>query len=132
MKRIDRGVQYEKVNCSFVLTAHLSSTLIQINLDYTMSKIIYKVFYNRLIYIGLKRIVTVIKNTEISISWIEAIEFYYYYYTILKSICVIFYTSFHLAVRLFVKIYVDIIEYKLLSTNKYKYIVYILDCYFNY
>ncbi len=44
----------------------------------------------------------------------------------------IFYIPLPLAVHPFVEICMDTIEYKPLSINGYKYIVYILNCYFNY
>ncbi len=107
--------------------------LVQINLNILMiSRLIYKVFYHRLIYIGLERILKTTKNVEIFINRAETLKHYYKHYAVLKSIYIISYIPLAPTICLFAKIYIDIIEYKPFSTNSYKYIVYILDRYFNY
>ncbi len=42
--------------------------LVQINLDYIMPKIIYKILYNRLMYIGPEGVLKVAKDAKIFIS----------------------------------------------------------------
>ncbi len=107
--------------------------LVQVNLDVLIIlKLIYKTFYYRLMYIGLERVLKVVKNIEIFISRVKILEYYCELYILLKSIRMIFYIFLAPVTRLFIKIYIDIIEYKLLSINRYKYIVYLLDCYSNY
>jgi len=59
-------------------------------------------------------------------------DFYYYYYMLLKSIYIIFYITFSFIIRFFIEIYIDTIKYKPFSEKGNKYIVYILDRYFNY
>ncbi len=83
-------------------------------------------------YIGLERILKVIKNTDIPLNKEKALNYYYEYYVISKSIYMIFYTLFSPVIRLFIKICIDIVQYKPMSFNRYKYTVYILDCYSNY
>src|SRR6266699_1442950 len=100
--------------------------LVQVNLDVLIIlKLIYKTFYYRLMYIGLERVLKVVKNIEIFISRVKILEYYCELYILLKSIRMIFYIFLAPVTRLFIKIYIDIIEYKLLSINRYKYIVYL-------
>ncbi len=107
--------------------------LVQINLNILMiSKLIYKTFYCRLIYIGPDRMLKIVKDIKIPINRIKILEYHYKLYTLSKSICIISYILLALIIRCFIEIYIDIIGYKLLSINGYKYIIYLLDCYFNY
>jgi len=101
-------------------------------LDYIISKIIYKILYNWLIYIGLENVFKVTKDIEIFINWTETFKYYCYHYIILKSTYIISYIPLSLIARPFTKIYIDTIEYKPLSINGYKYIIHILDRYSNY
>src|SRR6266699_826610 len=90
--------------------------LVQVNIDIlTIPKLIYKTFYCRLIYIGPDRILKAIK--DVGINRIKALEYYCELYTLSKSIYIIFHILLALIVCCFIKIYVDIIKYKLLSTN---------------
>jgi len=107
--------------------------LIKVNLDVLiMLKLTYKTFYRRLIYIRLDRVLKIAKDVGIFISRVEALEYHYKLCTLSKSIHMISYIPLALTARCLIKIYIDIIEYKSLSTNGYRYIVYLLDRYFNY
>ena len=100
--------------------------------DCIIPKIIYEVLYNRLIYAGLKRIFKVAKDADIPLSKKEALNYHCEYCAISKSIYIIFYIFFSPAVRPFVEIYIDTVQYKLISFNGYRYTVYILNRYSNY
>jgi len=107
--------------------------LVQINLNILMiSKLIYKTFYCRLIYIGPDRMLKIVKDIKIPINRIKILEYHYKLYTLSKSIYIISYIFLTLIVRCLVKIYINIIEYKFLLINNYKYIIFLLDRYFNY
>ena len=92
-----------------------------------MPKLIYKTFHYRLIYIKPDRILKVIKDVGILINKVEVLEYHYKLYILSKSIYVISYTPFILTVCCFVEIYVDIIKYKLLLINNYKYITWMTN-----
>ena len=83
-------------------------------------------------YIGPDRVLKATKDVEIFINRAKVLEYYCKFYVLLKSTYMISYILLALAVCCFTKIYIDTIEYKFLSTNNYKYIVYLLDRYFNY
>ena len=100
--------------------------------DCTILKITYEVLYNRLIYTNLERVLKVTKDVDIPLNKKKVLNYHYEYCIILKSIHVIFYISFSPVVRLFAEIYINIIQYKLMSFNRYKYTVHILNRYFNY
>src|SRR6266566_1902130 len=105
--------------------------LMQVNLDILMMlKLIYKTLHCRLIYVRLNRVLKIVKDVEIFINKTEVLEYHYKLYMLSKSIYVIFYIFLAPIARYLVKIYVDIIKYKLLSTNGHRYIVHLLDCYF--
>jgi len=99
--------------------------------NYAIPKIIYKVLYNRLIYIGPEQIFKIVKDFDIFLNKKKALNYYCEYYIILKSIYMIFYTFFAFTAYLFAEIYIDTIEYKPLSINNYKYIIYIFERYSN-
>src|SRR6266566_1697215 len=103
------------------------------NLDnYTIPKIIYEVLYNRLIYVNPKRILKAVKDADIPLNRKKVLNYHCKHYIISKSIYIISYTPLFPAVRLFTKIYINTVQYKSISSNGYKYTVYILDCYSNY
>ena len=107
--------------------------LVQVNLNILMMpKLTYKIFYCRLIYIEPDRVLKVAKDVGILINKIKILKYYYKFCILSKLIYMIFYISLALIVRCFIKIYVNIIEYKPLSTNGYRYVVHLLNCYFNY
>jgi hypothetical protein len=97
-----------------------------------MPRLIYEVLYRRLIYVGPERMLKVAKDIEIPISRAEVLEHHCKHCAVSKLTYMIFYTPLALATRSFIEICIDTIEYKLFSTNDYKYIVYILDRYSNY
>ena len=72
------------------------------------------------------------KDVGIFINKVEILEYHYKLYMLSKSIYIISYISLVPAVYPFAEIYIDTIEYKLSSINRLKYVVYLLDRYFNY
>ena len=122
-----------KVSIFFIENILEDKYLVQINLNILMiSKLIYKTFYCRLIYIKPDWVLKATKDVEIFINKIETLKYHYKPYILSKSIYIISYTFLALIARCFIKIYIDIIEYKLLSTNNYKYIIHLLNRHFNY
>src|SRR6266699_5860717 len=98
------------------------------NLDNcTIPKIIYKVLYNRLIYTGPERIFKAIKDADIPLNRKKALNYHYKHCIILKSIHIISHTLFSPVVRPLIEIYIDTVQYKPISSNKYKYTVHILN-----
>ena len=97
-----------------------------------MPKLTYKTLYCRLIYTSLKQILKTTKDAEIFINRAKVLEYYYKLYMLSKSIHMISHTPLTSTSRPFIEIYVDIIKYKPLSTNGHRYIVHLLDRYFNY
>jgi len=70
-------------------------------------KIIYKVLYNRLIYIGPEQIFKATKDVDILLNRKEVLNYHCEYYTMSKSIYVISYTPLFPAVRPLAEICVD-------------------------
>src|SRR6266699_4444857 len=100
--------------------------------DCIIPKIMYEVLYNRLIYTDPERIFKAIKDVDIFLNREKILNYHCEYCAISKSIYMIFYTLFSSVVRPFSKIYINMVQYKPISFNRYKYTVYILNCYFNY
>ncbi len=72
------------------------------------------------------------KDIGIFINKVETLKYHCKLYTLSKSTYIISYTLLAPTIRCFIEIYIDIIEYKPLSINGHRYIVYLLDRYFNY
>ncbi|SRR6266699_1136182 len=107
--------------------------LVQVNLDILMiPKLIYKTLHYCLIYIRSDRILKAIKDVGILINKIKVLKYHCKLYILLKLIHMIFYILLALIVCYLVKIYIDIIEYKFLSINNYRYTIHLLNRYFNY
>ncbi len=99
--------------------------------NYAMPKIIYEILYNRLIYTGPEQVFKATKDVDIPLNKKEALNYYYKHCAISKSTRMISHTPFASAAYSFTKIYIDIIEHKLLSTNGYKYAVRSFERYSN-
>src|SRR6266699_4915814 len=97
-----------------------------------MSKLIYKTFYYRMIYIRPEQIMKKTKDVGIPINKIKTLEYHCKFCILSKSTCMISYTLLVPIIRYFVEIYINTIKYKFLSINDYKYVVYLLDRYSNY
>ena len=107
--------------------------LVQINLNtLIIPKLTYKTLHYRLMYIKPNRVLKTTKDTKIPINKTKTIKYHCKLYTLSKSIYIIFYIFLAPTTRYLIKIYIDIIKYKPLSTNGYKYIIHLLDRYSNY